>query len=51
MFRLVIVGKISLLEIIKDLDRIHEKSMKLYEKSLEHDKRFERIVIITGMPL
>jgi len=51
-FRLVvIVGKIGLPGIVKDLCKIHEKTMKLYEKSLEHDKGFERIVIITEMPL
>jgi len=49
-FRLVITGKNGLPGIIKDLCRIHEKTMKLYGKSLEHDKGFERIVIITEMP-
>ncbi len=49
MFRLIIVSKIGLPGIVKDLCRIHEKAMKLYEKSLEHDKGFERIVIITEM--
>jgi len=31
-FRLVIVGKIGLLGVIKDLYIIHEKILKLYEK-------------------
>jgi len=50
MFRLVITGRISLPEILKDPCRIHEKTMKLYEKSLKHDKEFERIVIIAEIP-
>ena len=47
---MVIVGKIGLLGIIKDLRRIQEDYEALRGKSLEHDKGFERIVIITEMP-
>ena len=50
MFRLVIIGKIGLLGIMKDLCRIHVKTMKLYGKSLDNDKGLERIVIITEIP-
>ncbi len=42
-FRYAVAGKIGLLEILKRLDRIEEEIRKLWEKSLEHDKKFKEM--------
>ncbi len=42
-FRYVVAAKIGLLEILEELKRLREDFNKLYQKSLEHDKRFEAI--------
>ncbi len=42
-FRLAVAAKIGLLEILSELKRLREDFNKLYQKSLEHDKRFEAI--------
>jgi len=47
-FRYAVAGKLGILEILKRLDRIEDGLKKLYEKSLEHDKRFNRIELELG---
>ncbi len=42
-FRLVVAAKLGLLEILNELKRLREDFNKLYQKSLEHDKRFEEM--------
>jgi len=42
-FRLAVAGLIGLREILDELKRLREDFNKLYQKSLEHDKRFEEI--------
>ena len=42
-FRLAVAGLIGLRDILEELRSLREQFNKLYEKSLEHDKRFEAI--------
>ena len=42
-FRLAVAAKIGLLEILSELKKLREDFNKLFQKSLEHDKRFEVI--------
>ena len=42
-FRLAVAAKLGLLEILNELKKLREDFNKLYEKNLEHDKRFEAI--------
>ncbi len=42
-FRLAVAAKLGLLEILNELRKLREDFNKLYQKSLEHDKRFEAI--------
>ncbi len=42
-FRYVVAGFIGLDQVLNELKKLREDFNKLYQKSLEHDKRFEKI--------